>query len=142
MKRALLSLLLRLAGGLRDGRAVKGSAGIEPGAGEFRVAGPVEAPDWLPEHRRAFVSFLATDAGKTLLQRAAAVQANTAVAACNDSISTTHSAARAAGFGDCLVWLVSLSRSSRATDDSGSEITEQTDTPPIGESALRERMSP
>lgn len=157
MKRALRTWLLFLLEKLSGDRAsatrpVKmpgvrapslGAAGLQPGRGEFRAAGPVEAPDWLPEHRRGWCDFLSSPAGKILLQRAAAVHANFAIAACNDSVTTTHSAARAAGFGDALQWLESLSRSARANADAGPATEGQNqDTPPNGESVLRELMSP
>lgn len=135
MKRRLRSLLIFLAEKLQ-GRPVPRD--VE----SFRVAGPVEAPDWLPEHQRELCTYLATASGKTLLRRAAAVHANTAVAACQDTLTPAYSAAKAAGFGECLRWFISLSRSSRAHEESGSDKEEQTDTALSGESALRELMSP
>ena len=145
MKRRLHTLLIFLAEKLAGGPAPKGVE-IE---GSLRVAGPVEAPDWLPEHRGVLVAFLATDAGKTLVRRGAAVHANTAVIACaGDELRPpnpelmSYNAGRAAGFGDCLRWLLSLSRSSRVPDDSSAETKAQNDTRPTGELELRELMSP
>jgi hypothetical protein len=102
-------------------------------------------PEWQPTHQAQLAAFLGSDTGRVVMARGRAVLANTAITACHDTFSTQHSAARAAGFSDALKWLESLSRSSRAPDDSWQErptAGNTTDTSPLGETELRERMSP
>ncbi len=137
MKRRIAALLIFL------GENLRGASAVERDQGGFRVAGPVLAPDWLPEHQHELATYLATESGKTLIARGVAVQANAAIAACNNP-SPENPPARAAGFGDCLTWigtLTKISRASSVTEAPGPE-EGQTDTPPIGELALREAMSP
>lgn len=104
---------------------------------------PEHAPDWLPEHMVALKTFLFSPAGQVLVLRARAVQFELNTAACKDVFHTSHSAGTAKGFGDCLTWLTSLSRASRVPDAAPEGDTKpETDTTPIGESELRESMSP
>jgi hypothetical protein len=62
--------------------------------------------------------------------------------ASQDVFHTSHSAGAAKGFGEALQWLRSLSRTSRVIEESGPDTIGPTDTPPFGEPALRELMSP
>jgi hypothetical protein len=87
--------------------------------------------------------FLATPAGKVAILRGRAIHHELLVKASEDLFHTSHSSGAAKGFGDCLEWLQSLSRSARATAGSEPDTEGQTnDTSPPGETELRERMSP
>lgn len=101
------------------------------------------APDWLPENQAAWSQFLHSPAGVVMMARGRAVLFSAATASAKDLFHTAHSAGRTVGFEECLAWLESLSRSSRATEASASDDTEaKTDTLPTGELELRERFSP
>lgn len=104
----------------------------KPAAPHIPSVAPEYAPDWLEQDRLAWCNFLQSDHGKTMIARARAVEWSLLRKASEDVFHTSHTAGVAKGYGDCLNWLESLSRSSRAQDDSGSE-TEQTDTTPTGE---------
>lgn len=93
---------------------------------------PAVAPDWVEQSRLVWSNFLQSDHGKTLIARGRAVEWNLLRKASEDVFHTSHTAGIAKGYGDCLNWLESLSRSSRAQDDSSSE-SEQTDTAATGE---------
>jgi hypothetical protein len=98
------------------------------------AAAPDRAPDWLPQHRAAWNRFLESEAGRTLWARLRAVKDRVQVAGCADVFNTVHAAGTAHGWNECSAWLLSLSRSSRVTDE--------TDSPPAGEPELAERLSP
>jgi hypothetical protein len=107
--------------------------------------GVTDAPDWMPEHRAAWQAFLNSPAGVVLMHRGRAIQFHNSTAACKDVFHTSHSAGTAHGFGECLDWLVGLSRTSRAPEvanPQGEENAGTDTTRPEGETALRELMSP
>lgn len=66
------------------------------------------APDWTVENVLNLRKFILTPTGKSFMQRARAVEAAGCVRSCKDAMHTTHSAARAAGFSDCLEWVESM----------------------------------
>lgn len=106
-------------------------------------APPTQAPDWGPESMVALRAFLGSPTGLVLMARGRSIQFRNATAACADVFHTSHSAGAAKGFGECLDWLESLSRSCSVTQASSSEDMEQNDTQPLdGETALRDAMSP
>lgn len=125
---------------------------------DFLPACPA-APDWSLEHQVVLNRFLATDAGDVFLARMRAVEADLARRMVQDVMHTSHSAGRAAGFGDAVKWVNSLrkanvpdeanefsERSSSASDDTlagvaeGQQATDGRD--PKGEDRLLERYSP
>lgn len=73
--------------------------------------------------------------GSALLARARALEAANALHGCQDAITSTHSAGRAAGFSDCVNWLESLSRVT------GDQVTND-EPPPEGETESLETLSP
>jgi hypothetical protein len=102
---------------------------------------PGLAPDWDDTCRAQFRQFLGSPTGKTLLARMRAVAATVSARACADAFHTSHSAGTANGWNESILWLESLSRSSRVPEESGPD-TGQTDSPPTGESVLAEIWSP
>lgn len=103
-----------------------------PGATLPSLPAAPTAPDWNADDRAFWSQFLASKTGQTLLRRGRAIQCETQRTACADVFHTQHSAGAAKGFGECLDWLETLSRTSRVTEDSGPE-SGQTDTNPNGE---------
>lgn len=79
------------------------------------------ASEWTDEDRTRLLQFLRNPTGEKFILRARAVESKNAIAACQDSVTTTHSAARAAGFSDAVKWMLSLSISSSEPDVIGSE---------------------
>lgn len=94
--------------------------------------------DWHPSDRDNLNRFLESRTGKKLIERGRAVEYATSVAACADKISQGHSAPRAAGFSDCLNWLLSLSVAASAKPQIDSRA--QGDAQPI-ESELDEYLA-
>jgi hypothetical protein len=115
---------------------------------DLSIAQPASnvSPEWTEVHRAHLLQFLQSPTGQALLARGRAVHADMAIRACQDVFHTQHTAGRAYGFGDQLKWLESLSRPSRAPEDSLQEGplagNANTDTPPLGETELRELLSP
>jgi len=103
---------------------------------------PAAAPDWLPEHQLAHKTYLASPAGVTLMQRARFIHNFKLVEASQDVFHTSHSCGLALGMGQTIAWLTSLSRTTRAPVDSGTEKEVSTNAGPPGEAALRDSMSP
>lgn len=67
------------------------------------------APDWTVIDRDNLKRFFESKTGKKLVERYRAVEFVNSKNACADSLHTSHSAGRAAGFSDGLKWLLSLS---------------------------------
>ena len=88
-----------------------------PTAPPVSIPAAPSAPDWLPEHQAAWLAFLRTNAGATVMARCRAISCQVASSACKDVFHTQHSAGIAAGWEECRTWLESLSRASRAPDD-------------------------
>lgn len=78
-------------------------------AGPVLLELPKPAP-WTADDVTEFRRFLGTVTGQRLLARARCLEYRNALAGCNDSITTSHSAGRGAGFSDAINWLESLSR--------------------------------
>lgn len=76
-------------------------------------------PDWTIDEVRVLRRFLDSAVGKTLMARARAVEYQSAIAAARDPMHTVHSAARTAGFSDCLTWIESLASDKLAQTLSG-----------------------
>jgi hypothetical protein len=76
-------------------------------ATELRSA-PGAAPVWTVEDVLNLNKFFQTSTGTKLLQRARAMEYNTAVRSCRDAFHTVHSAGVAAGVSDTIHWLESL----------------------------------
>jgi hypothetical protein len=111
------------------------------------AAGPLlrapMAPDWEPEHQRELNSFLRSGTGVVLMERMRAVEANTAARACKEPYHIEHSAGIALGFNQARDWIESLSRVARDPATSAPEDSSpEHHTLSIGESELRERLSP
>lgn len=102
-----------------------------------------EAPQWFPECEQAWKTFLATNAGLTLMGRLRAVECQVAIAACSNPMNTVHAAGAANGWTECRQWLESLSRSS--TRNQGGPLAEADlpdhDVQPPAEAELYERFS-
>lgn len=77
---------------------------IKPPIGLSRAA------DWTLDDRLNFRKFLESTTGTALMNRMRHVESKTAVDACKDSLTTTHSAARASGISDSIEWLLSMAR--------------------------------
>jgi hypothetical protein len=71
------------------------------------------APDWTPEHAQWLRQMLIHPCGQDLLARARAMQCNLAVKSCKGEFEP----ARAAGIGDAIDWLESLTRFPQATGE-------------------------
>lgn len=139
MKRLFRRVLNLLANAFRP-------SGLVRAAEQPFLTGYSPAPDWEPEHQRDLQHFLSSPTGRVFAARAQAVHADMAIRACGDSITPAHSAGKAAGFGDCIRWIDSLSRSSRAIEEGkpAQPAAEQAtdDTHPRGATDLRERLAP
>ena len=92
-------------------------------------------PEWTNIHRAQWAQFLQSDVGQVLWARFRAIEADTALRACQDVEHTVEYARHAAGFADARAWLESLSRVSRDTETTASEV-------PEGEELLAERFTP
>jgi hypothetical protein len=103
-------------------------------------------PQWTADHQKAWVTFLGSPAGATLMMRLRQVAGRNALAGAQDMMHPAHSAGRAAGFYDALLWLDSQARiefeqhipiSGADADQSATSMQ-----PLTGEAALREHYSP
>lgn len=92
-------------------------------------------PEWREDDRARWLTFLNSETGKRFLLRAHAVLFENALQGCKDSITTTHSAGKAAGFAEAIEWMQSLSRSA-------SDKAENDAQTPEGEPSLRELLAP
>lgn len=100
------------------------------------------APEWTPTDQNNWKRFLESSTGNKLIARARAIEYDRAVAACADKVSQGHTAPRAAGFSDAIVWLLSLSRVSRATEATDSRANGESQTTEPGLDDFLARLSP
>lgn len=138
----------------RPGNRVEPLPAARPVAPHPSLPAAPLAPEWEPAHQAAWSSFLYnTAAGVALMGRLRAIEALTAVQACAKTIPSAerhHAAGRANGWTECRLWLESLSRSSRVTDEqeqaqpsAGAETADtNNDKQAPGEAQLLERLSP
>lgn len=68
------------------------------------------APEWQPQNKAEWISFLATPTGMILRQRLYAAAAENARNGATDAMHSAHSAGRSTGFYDAILWLESQAR--------------------------------
>jgi len=83
------------------------------GVSHFPLSAAPVAPDWTSDHAQWLRQMLSHPCGQDLLARARAMQCNLAVKSCKGEFEP----ARAAGVGDAIDWLESLTRFPQATGE-------------------------
>jgi hypothetical protein len=100
------------------------------------------APEWTPIDVANMRNFLDSETGHKLISRGNGKHAFEAVKACSDVYHTEKNAMRAAGFGDCLIWLQSLASLQMISHDAGAQAQNVSTDRQQSEADLVGRLSP
>jgi len=98
---------------------------------------PGGATPWNERDRDQFKAFLLSSTGRRWEARLHAMEAATAVAACQDKVRTADSAARAGGYSEALTHMLSLSNAAERPEEQP-----EAETKLSGDAELIARLSP
>jgi hypothetical protein len=87
----------------------------------------IPVPIWDAGDAAITRQFLDSHTGQKLLMRATAMYGAEAVKACGELYHTEKHAMRAAGFGDCIKWIRSLSSPEMISQVTGAQVATSTD---------------